>query len=216
MFVLSTNEITVFKSYVIVLDNHPWGQEMANDAISSGNDFGWHLEKFSAVDGRTVNAETCLSEYGLRLYTGAKKHLAAMQRPGVFGNLLSHFKLWQLCLQLNEPIGCFEHDIIFHGSYDKIDMGFDNLLKLDRSKLMKKYGTGNCYQGVYAYIIKPAGAKKLIDWSYKNGVTSADVMVGDDVLDIAFDDNKLISFNPKQQSDKNGYTPFSTSKTMTF
>lgn len=206
----------MFKSFVIVLDNHPWGQEMANDAISTGTSFGWTIEKFSAVDGRTVNMNTCLSDHGLRLYDGAKKHRAAMQRPGVFGNLLSHFNLWKLCLQLNEPIGCFEHDIIFHGSPDKIDMRFSDLLKLDRSRLMKNYGTGNCYQGVYAYIIKPSGAKKLLDWSYKNGVTSADVMVGDGILNIAFDDNNLISFNPKQQSDKNGYTPFSTSKTMTF
>lgn len=206
----------MFKSFVIVLDNHDWGQTLANDAISSGKSFGWNIEKFSAVDGRTVDMETCLNEHRLHLYNAGKKHRAAIKRPGVFGNLLSHFKLWQLSVQRNEPIGCFEHDIIFHGSPDKIDMSFSNLLKLDRSKLMKNYGTGNCYQGVYAYIIKPEGAKKLLDWSYKNGVTSADVMVGDNVLDIAFDDNHLISFNPKQQSDKNGYTPFSTSKTMTF
>lgn len=206
----------MFRSFVVVLDNHPWGQEMAADAISSGTNFGWNLEKFSAVDGRTVDMNSCLSQYGLTLYRGAKKHMAAMQRPGVFGNCLSHFNLWKLCVDMNEPIGCFEHDIIFHGSPNKLDMGFRDLLKLDRSKLMKNYGTGKCYQGVYAYIIKPSGAKKLLEWCYKNGVTSADVLVGDAIIDIAFDDNKLISFNPKQQSDKNGYTPFSTSKTMTF
>ena len=44
----------------------------------------------------------------------------------------------------------------------------------------------------------------------------ADVRVGDAIVNIDFDDNNLISFNPKQQSDKNGYTPFSTSKSMTF
>ena len=100
-------------------------------------------------------------------------------------------------------------------SYKNIN---ENIIKYynDYSKQTHQHETGSYLRGAYSYIVKPSGAKKLIDWSYKNGVTSADVMVGDKVLDIAFDDNKLISFNPKQQSDKNGYTPFSTSKTMMF
>lgn len=206
----------MLKSFVIVLDNHDWGQEMAADAVASGISHGWDIQKISAVDGRTLDMDAYLKSRGLRQFPGHKKQINAMKRPGVFGNLFSHWNLWQMSIDLNQPIGCFEHDIVFHGSPDKLDLNFKHLLKLDRSRQQKNYSTGKCYQGVYAYIIKPEGAKRLIDWGHKNGVMCADVMVGDGVLDIEFDDNNLISFNPKQQSDKHGYTPYSTSKTMTF
>ena len=56
----------MFKSYVIVLDRDEWGQDLANDAITSGIQLGWKIEKFSAVDGRRLDVDTTLQKYNLQ------------------------------------------------------------------------------------------------------------------------------------------------------
>jgi GR25 family glycosyltransferase involved in LPS biosynthesis len=206
----------MFKSYIITLDGHEWSEELANDAIESAKSHGWDIEKFSAVDGRKTNLQTELNTYNLRLYAIDNKPGIAMRRPGVYGNFISHYKLWNICLSSGSPIGCFEHDVIFHDSPSLVNMDFAHLLKLDKLKIQKNYGTGVCYMGAHAYILKPEGAERLIKWSKENGVLPADVMMGEDVINIGFDENQLITFNPKQEQDINGYTVHSTSKTMSF
>jgi GR25 family glycosyltransferase involved in LPS biosynthesis len=217
MFLLLINKIKfMFKSFIIVLENHQWGQQLASEACESAKKHGWNLEKFKAVDGRNSNMDKCLARYNLKLFTKHKKQVASMKRPGVFGNLLSHYNLWKLCSELNEPIGCFEHDVLFQNSPTLIDMSFTNLCRLDKLKLQKNYSTGQCWNGAHAYILKPEGARRLLNWSHTNGVMGADIMIGTDVVDIAFDTNQLVIFNPKQELDEKGYSPYSTSKTMTF
>jgi GR25 family glycosyltransferase involved in LPS biosynthesis len=206
------------KSFIITLENHDHGNMLSDEAVASGKQFGWNIEKFKAVDGRNFKLQELLDRYDLKLYPVHKKQCRSMERPGVFGNLFSHYTLWQMCVQLNEPIGCFEHDVLFLDSPQLMNMEFTDLLKLDQLKQQKNYSTGICWQGAHAYILKPSGAKKLLQWSKINGVMGADIMIGTGIVDIEFDKNKLIHINPKQQELNNSkkYSPFSTSKTMTF
>ena len=44
-------------------------------------------------------------------------------------------------------------------------------------------GTGNYFMGAYAYILKPSGATKLIDFVHTHGHVTADQQLGDLVLD---------------------------------
>lgn len=202
----------MFKSYVIIVKGHELGERFGAKALETGKSNGWNIERYNAVDGRIVTCED-LPKYNLKLHTGYKKQIAAMQRPGVFGNFLTHWQLWNLCVRLNEPIGCFEHDVIFKGPPP--EPSFKHLLKLDRLQKQKYYGTGQCWQGAHAYIIKPKGAKRLIGWAQKNGVMGADIMIGDEIINIAFNEDNLIGFNPESHTPE-GKALHSTSKSMTF
>lgn len=205
----------MFKSFVIILKDHSLSEEVGNECIESGLHNGWNIQRFDAVDGRITKITKTLNYYGLKLDTNSKKQVEAINRPGVFGNFITHYKLWNLCVDLDEPIGCFEHDVIFNKSPESISMTFQDLLKLDKLQKQKNYGTGNCYQGAHAYIIKPSGAKKLINRSKKIGIMGADVMIGDAVLNIEFNQDRLIQFNSKTHT-SDGLALFSTSKTTTF
>lgn len=204
----------MFKSYVIIVKGHELSERVGNVAIQSGKALGWDIESFEAVDGRKTSVKD-LPSYGLRLDTSHKKQIRQMERPGPFGNFLSHWKLWNLCVELNQPIGCFEHDVIFQKSPPHDILNFKDLLKLDLIKVQKPYGTGTCYQGAHAHIIKPSGARKLIDYCYTNGVMAADIMIGTDVLDIEFNLTNIIRFNDETHT-PDGIALKSTSKDMTF
>ena len=204
----------MFKSFVIILKGHDLGERFGAATLQTAAEQGWNLERFDAVDGRKITYKN-LPEYGLKLDTGHKKQIQAMHRPGVFGNFVTHWELWNLCVELNEPIGCFEHDIIFKKPPPANILHFEDILKLDRIKQQKPYGTGICWQGAHAHIIKPAGAKKLIEWGKIRGVQPADVMIGDAVCKIEFNLDRLIEFNPDSHT-PDGTALFSTSKAMTF
>lgn len=204
----------MFRSFVIVVKGHELSEKVGKMCLESGLNLGWNTELFEAVDGRTMSVED-LTSFGLRLDMTHKKQIRQMKRPGVLGNFLSHWKLWHLCIELNEPIGCFEHDVIFKAPPPADILDFDDLLKLDLIRVQKPYGTGECYQGAHAHIIKPSGARKLIDYSYKNGVMGADIMIGTGVLDIRFNLNGLISFNQETHM-PDGTALKSMSKTETF
>jgi len=204
----------MIKCFVIVVKGHELSERVGNMAIQSGKVLGWDTELFEAVDGRKTSLAD-LASYGLRLDTSHKKQVRQMERPGPFGNFLSHWKLWNLCVELNQPIGCFEHDVIFQKPIPLDILNFRDLLKFDLIKVQKPYGTGTCYQGAHAHIIKPSGAKKLIDYCFKNGVMAADIMIGTDVLDIDFNLTGLTRFNDETHT-PDGIALKSTSKTMSF
>ena len=94
----------------------------------------------------------------------------------------SHFRLWQRCLEINEPIMILEHDAMFTDEYSQEDIdyivnsGFDAVSlywpgghKVYNATTDGEYIRG-CEKGVLAkgYILMPHGAKKLIDWTNAN------------------------------------------------
>lgn len=202
------------KSFVIILKGHANSERFGQAALDSARENGWNLQKYDAVDGRRITHDE-LKKYGLRLDTRKKKQVSAMSRPGVFGNFITHWQLWNNCLTDNEPYAVFEHDVIFVKPPEIDINSFADMLKLGWLKPQKDYLTGTCWAGAHAYVIKPSGAKKLIDWGYKNGVICADAMMGTAVLDIQFDHTQKIIFNPETK-DENGMPLHSTSRTMTF
>ena len=95
-------------------------------------------------------------------------------------------------------------------------MTFKDLLKLDRLKEQKYYGTGRCWQGAHAYIVTPNGAKNLLKWVLRHGAVGTDILIGTEVVQIEFDQNNVIRNNPKQIVNGKGIALNSTSKTHTF
>lgn len=115
-------------------------------------------------------------------------------RPGVKGCFHSHYRLWQKCVELDEPILIFEDDLELKKPFlpveweDVLIMSFGGdwwpyqeplddykqYLDTDMSVPPKAIEyTGICAPGLVAYGIKPKAAKILVD-EYKNGYAPAD------------------------------------------
>lgn len=183
------------RCFVIVLRGHETSESLGQRALTSARANGWNALRFDAIDGRTAG-ERLLQEQNLASQRSSTKCIAAMKRPGVIGCLLSHYHLWKLCLDINEPIGIFEHDVIFLDR-PKFSMDFDHVLRFDKLQAGKNHGTGTWYRGSHAYMIRPMGARRLIDWCHAQGVSPSDVMLGSDIVNIEFDPQRLVVLDAK-------------------
>lgn len=108
--------------------------------------------------------------------------------PGIIGCFDSHYRLWELCVELNEPIMIFEDDVIIYRPYHSIEWQDVLSLAFSHEKKMAKYQqylddpTGDyrtipygqsTMPGNGGYAIKPHAAKILID-EFKNSLLPAD------------------------------------------
>lgn len=177
------------RAYVISIPGHDDSQKHADNCIRSIIDTHSELdvEKFDAITPETmwkVDWKWPYSKKSICPSTGmtlkAYKTYDMTKRIAAAG---SHYKLWQKCVEENKPIMILEHDAIFTRQFTPFD--FDGLaLSINdpdhatfNSKLYNKLNnTGvqevpwvadkNIPQGLpghSAYILKPEGAKKIIE-----------------------------------------------------
>lgn len=183
------------KNFVIYLPKYNTSKTWAAVAKETGCQHGWDIELYEGVDGTTVNDDNAWSKWGIKINDQDSKCQKLMNRAGVRGCFLSHYNLWHKCVDLNEPIGIFEHDVKFLSGPPVID-SIKDLLKLEGFTENKPRPAGVWYEGARAYIITPQGANKLITWVEKNGCLPADVIIGADVLSIEFDKSgRVITVN---------------------
>ena len=106
------------------------------------------------------------------------EHINKMMSPGVKGCFYSHYRLWQKCVELNEPIIIWEDDIVLTREYLPIDWTDVLVLALGHQQKSPRYmhlltnPEGNPRPEIYkqssmpgccGYAIKPHAAKKLLD-----------------------------------------------------
>jgi GR25 family glycosyltransferase involved in LPS biosynthesis len=173
------------KNFVICLAAYPKSLGPAQAALKSGQQHGWDIELFPGVDGSTVTVDQLVAQWGIRINTDNRKCQRQMyERSGVRGCFLSHWLLWHKCADLEETIGIFEHDVAFlkpPGNFSQ----FQDVLKLvEGFDPRRPMPAGVWYEGSGGYLVTPAGAKKLIDWTLLNGCLPSDVAIGRDVVDI--------------------------------
>lgn len=121
-----------------------------------------------------------------------------LSSPGVIGCFDSHYRLWEKCVELNEPILIFEDDASIVRNFIPVD--WDEVLSVASShtKKMGKYihylenpqGTPvaapysqSSMPGNAGYAIKPKAAKKLVD-TYANSFLPADNAINQHVVKI--------------------------------
>jgi GR25 family glycosyltransferase involved in LPS biosynthesis len=172
------------KNYVIYLPDYRYSIELANCALSSGHHHKWNLELYAGVNGMSV------AEEDLKICQQDAKCRDMMTRPGVLGCFLSHWQLWNLCVKMQTPIGIFEHDIEFVKPAPEQD--FTHVLKLEGFSKKKARPAGEWYEGARAYILKPAGAERLIDWVNMHGALPADVCIGLNIVDIQLCEDQVV------------------------
>jgi GR25 family glycosyltransferase involved in LPS biosynthesis len=129
--------------------------------------------------------------YDIQIYKRAplgENEYGRMTRPGVLGCFYSHFRLWQKCVELDEPIFIFEDDVIFKRPYIPVEWQDVLIVALGKELYKTKYAdvfenppeiptalafTKTSMPGAVGYGIKPHAAKKLVE-TYQSTVLAAD------------------------------------------
>jgi glycosyl transferase family 25 len=194
------------KARIIRLEENEHSCQMAKECYDQAVLHGLSPSYFKAINGNDAQLHYKSSS------VFAKRKMKK-GRLGVIGCFFSHYYLWQECVQNNTPFVILEHDgYMLKPLPENILDTFEDVLKLDRcdpfsnnynntlteetdipfavekytnlhNKNPIKIGTGNYFKGAYAYIIKPVGAKKIIDWISENGHVPADQQIGDWIVD---------------------------------
>jgi len=189
------------KYFIITLTDNQTSLNFSNNAIESAKKFNINLNIWPAVNGLVDRSKT------LKKYKILKKSL--INRPGVLGCFLSHFDLWNHCLEINETILIAEHDALFIRYIpDDLEEHFTDILNLDpysirNSNYHKQIKdsiddnieyfyrnadgvskAGEYTIGAHGYCIKPAGAKKLINFATTVGILPTDLHIGRNVVDL--------------------------------
>lgn len=127
------------KAFIITLKDNPYSETKAQECIRSSQKFSHcdplEIEVFYGVD-KTHSRHVMEKEYGLK-WTWAESNTRytrcpithLLQHPYKGANLdskigcsLSHLKLWERCVELNEPILILEHDAIFIKRFPILDL----------------------------------------------------------------------------------------------
>lgn len=165
------NEIN---SYCIFLENNMYSEQKLKETIDSGSKYGWKIIPFPGTRGDQVNWD----DENLTPSLNKKFQI----RIGSQGCFMSHYRLWKLCFELNQPIAIFEHDVLFQTELKNIDLTHD-VIKLKRlSQFKDDEFTGKWEAGAYGYIVTPVGAEKMILWSKKNFAYPVDKVIGSNVV----------------------------------
>lgn len=196
----------MIKTFIIRLEENKHSCQMAQECYDQAIKFNLQPEFFKAINGN--DADYHYEKTNIRRQGKFKKN-----RLGVIGCFFSHYYLWQKCINLNEPIIILEHDGYVIKDIDiSLLETFNDVLKLDRldpydlkynnkiekenklsttvqpykynNKKVKKVELGDYFKGAYSYIIKPQGAKKLIDFISKNGHRPADQQINSSIVEL--------------------------------
>jgi GR25 family glycosyltransferase involved in LPS biosynthesis len=190
------------KAFIIVMHDSEHSVSLADDCIAAAKQFDIVPEIWPAVNG--YNASGKFKEYGITKFLHKKMSLA-----GVQGCFLSHYELWNKCVELNEPILILEHDgVMIRPLPTDIESKFVEVLNLDPFKqssdsydieversttiplsyiaapVEKSSAAGGYIAGAYGYCIKPGAATKLIDFTKIAGALPTDKHIGQSIVDL--------------------------------
>jgi glycosyl transferase family 25 len=206
------------QTFIITLVNNEWSSYLASSCIQQAEKFNIQAKVFEAIVGDTYQEHLNNNKLFLHPERGS-----VYFSSGTYGCFLSHFYLWNKCIDLNAPVIVLEHDGFFIRNLpEDILFKFEDVLKLDCYNpydsaydakisssinnslsftnnikgIYNQRGFGWYTWGAYAYIIKPSGAKKLVDYSKTYGFSSADNMLGDRVVSITLPSSPIARLHP--------------------
>jgi len=156
-----------------------WG----HDAELFEGTYGYDAEEIFLQENRTLHP------YSFKGAPVDDEYIEKSSRLGVMGCFHSHYRAWQRCLAINEPILIFEDDVIFYRDY--IPVTWEDILLLATGKRVYEVEfykqrlddpqgepcavgfKGKVMPGAVGYGITPQGAQKLVN-HYKNTFLPAD------------------------------------------
>ena len=173
--------------YVITIDTNPRSISASKRCIDSGNKVGLYIQLFNAFTPTHDPLKTLESkDINTKVFYDAS---AGSYPESAAGCFLSHFALWEKCIETNKPIIIFEHDAIIINEIplNILDgTGFDQVVNLGKPahgefKIPEGVGVdlfvaSQGFKGTHAYAIKPSGALKLTEQA-KVDASAVDVFI---------------------------------------
>jgi GR25 family glycosyltransferase involved in LPS biosynthesis len=186
------------KSFLIHLSKVKSSLDSALESKAGLEKIGIFPTMFEGTYG--PDTDKIFENYNVHPVSGIALDRRKVSGPGARGCFHSHYRLWQICVELDESIMVFEDDIVVHKEYQEIE--FDELLILsinfDWGSIMEKWRkyfenninettpipfTERFMPGTSGYIIKPKAAKKLLD-TYSKTFITVDVAMNSDVINM--------------------------------
>ena len=196
------------KTYVI---NLPKRQDRLND-FKIINDEYISYEVFEAVDGYDLEYSDLLADKFDVNHNWIDPILNTRLTKGEVGCFLSHWKLWKVCIELDEPILILEDDAIITDkfSYDELYRmrreGYD-FIYLGWKEMGKSIPINDKFvKPVYpywtlAYMVTPESARRLLNPSAKRNIIPVDEYLPtciDEMRVCAYKENVIV---PKDRKD---------------
>lgn len=165
------------------------------------SNYGIKPKELSVAEFNTLHPDVVLPEEVISVVVRTKLDQSGrflkVLRPGVIGCFYSHYRLWQHCVEIDEPILIFEDDVIFERGFTPVD--WDEILLLCTgkeahthefysTKLYNPTGTpgtvklrNSSMPGAVGYGLTPTGAKKLVS-CYQEEFLPADTAMNTHVV----------------------------------
>ena len=182
------------RAYVIILSKIPSSQETGIKVYNQLKDYGLDARLHEGTYGD--RAQKIFDKEGRQLHHTSFKgnpvddeYRELATRPGVMGCFHSHYKLWQTCVRLNEPILIFEDDVIFERGWTPVEWNDVLLVATGKSVYKTDWYAEKLYNpvgeptavplnrkvmpGAVGYGLTPTGAAKLTEF-YKTSFLPAD------------------------------------------
>ena len=194
------------KSFIIHLSKMPSSLESALAVKQSLDKFNMDSELFEGSYGSEIkikytNDNRQWHPWGFKgrhkLYSDEDRK-SYWGLPGEMGCFDSHYRLWQKCIELNEPILIFEDDVQLVRPYipiewdDVLSVAFSHTKKMSKYRhyldtpegvpMAAPYGQASM-PGNGGYAIKPHAAEILVE-EYKNTYLPADNAINQDLVKI--------------------------------
>lgn len=147
--------------------------------LESLEQYKYTYEMFPAVEGWSL-----ISDFWIK---NQFQKLNKNMTHGEIGCFVSHFLLWQKAVTIDEHIIILEHDVIAVKEWEPLEITA-NIMKLNTRNITTKKSKlcGIWHTGAYSYLITPAGAKILINFSKLHGPIPVDKIIGNKVIDWAY------------------------------
>lgn len=193
------------KSYIIHLPKIETSLTSALKVKTQLDSFGMENELFEGSYGDKTREKYLSVNRRLHPWTfkGPDNPFTEEQRdaatsPGIMGCFDSHYRLWEKCIELNEPILIFEDDVMLSRPYmpvewdDVLSVAFSHAKKMllyiehlessNGPAVAAPYGQSSM-PGNGGYAIKPHAAKILVE-EYKNTFLPADNAINQHLVKI--------------------------------
>jgi hypothetical protein len=167
------------------------GQANLAATVKTLERWGWDWTVWAA----TVPSEVDWPSLGVELLPRG----AILKRPGAQACFHSHFRLWEHCVAIDQPIVVMEHDAHVTGPWPStinLDQCVWKLCTPDGRGDRENDFTGLWSCGAWAYTLTPHWAAKLIEFSRSVGAQAVDKQIGSKVVDWSYWTTNLVPHKP--------------------
>lgn len=213
------------KVFIITIEGMDSSERLAAKGFESAKSLGYQPFYFMAYTKN--DSIELLEEHGIKPISNTSYPYFDLYNkwtsvPGTRGCFASHYALWNVCCQFNEPIIIMEHDAVmlrewsnpdwtdvlhldWEGSIRRRKMrnGFDSYNNVQENSVFRMGFSPGETSGIismnccYAYAIKPHAAAKLIDDVKNIGWFAADRFIREPIVNIETVHPKIAEEQPE-------------------